>query len=202
MKTTAKIWAAILLIFSLSFAGTAAAADAVVPSDGTWLDLAQPVLQAFSGGHYAYCAALAVILMVALLKRYGLPGDVASQEWLHSDLGGSLLALVASTATACAAGLATPGAHITLALLKSALLVGVGAAGGFAALKNLVIEPLLKPAQAWLDKRVPLLAKPLALVMWIFDHGDVTPSDAPPTPQPAPQPAPSPAPAPVAPTGN
>ncbi len=127
----------------------------------------KPVYSAFAGGHYAYAGALLVILLVALSKRY-LGGTL---PWLHSDIGGSTMALLLSGATACAAGLATPGAHLTFGLLKTALLVGAGAAGGFAVIKNLLIEPLLKPLEA----KAPAWAKPIfALVLWIFDKPDAT----------------------------
>lgn len=153
----------------LSFAGFALAAGAAAPSttDGSLLDLAKPVYDAFMGGHYAYGAALLVVLMVALAKKY--LGDKI--PWLHSDAGGSLLALLAAMSAAVAAGLATPGASITLALLKSSLLVGIGAAGGYAMLKNLIIEPLLKPLAA----KAPAWMQPLfQLIFWIFDKPSPT----------------------------
>jgi len=128
---------------------------------GSMLDMLSPVYEAFAGGHYAYCAALGIILLVALIKRYG--GDM----WpaLHGDLGGSLLTLAAAAATAMATALAVPGAHITLALLKSSLLVGVGAAGGYSMLKRLAMPALLA-----LQAKLPLWAQPICrLVLWIFD---------------------------------
>ncbi len=147
-----------------AFAATTHAATAAgVEPDSSILDVAKPVWEAFSGGHYAYAAALMVILMVALVKRY--LGDKVA--FLHSDAGGSLMALVAAVATAMAAGLAAPGATITLALLKTSLLVGVGAAGGYALLKNLVVEPILMPLAAKYTWMQPVLS----VVMWMFDHG-------------------------------
>lgn len=156
------LWISLLLIASFSFSATAFAAGAVADPDSSLLDLARPVYEALSGGHYAYAGALLVILLVALTKRY--LGDRIA--WLHSDAGGSLLALLASSAAALGSGLASPGAVITLSLLKSALLVGVGAAGGYAMIKNLIIEPLLKPLAA----KAPAWTQPIfALVFWIFD---------------------------------
>lgn len=165
---TLKIWSLMALVGLLAFTGTSLAADAieqtVTPAaDGSLLDLLKPVYSAFSGGHYAYAGALVVILLVALTKRY--LGKIA---WLHSDAGGSTLALVLSTATAMAAGLATPGAAVTWALMKTALLVGVGAAGGFAMIKNLIVEPFLVPLMA----KAPAWLQPiLGLVTWIFEGG-------------------------------
>jgi hypothetical protein len=160
-----KIGALLVLTALLAFTGTALAAEAATGADGSWLDMLKPLYDAMAGGHYAYAAALTIIVMVALVKRY--LGD--KWTWLHSDAGGSAMALTAAAATAAATSLAAPGATMTLDLMKSALLVGVGAAGGYAVLKNLIVEPLLIPLQA----KAPAWAKPiLQLVIWIFDKPD------------------------------
>lgn len=152
----------LVLIALASFGATAFAAGQVADPESSLLDLVKPVYDALSGGHYAYAGALLVILLVALTKRY--LGDRIA--WFHSDAGGSLLALLASSAAALGSGLASPGAVITLSLLKSALLVGVGAAGGYAMIKNLIVEPLLKPLAA----KAPAWMQPIfAMVFWIFD---------------------------------
>lgn len=137
------------------------------PSDSTsLLELLKPVYNAFAGGHYAYAAALGVIAGVALLKRYAGSGKFGA--FVHGDFGGSLSALLMAAAGASAAALAAPGAHVTLALLKSALLVGIGAAGGYAMLKNLIIEPLLKRY----GSKLPSWMQPLvALAEAFFGHG-------------------------------
>ncbi len=161
----------VVMVFAaiISFGAVAHAADQVTTSDSSLIDLAKPVFEAFSGGHYAYAAALLVILLLALIKRYAWGGF---ETWIHTDLGGTIMALVTSAAAAVSAGLAAPGAHVTLSLLKSALLVGVGAAGGFAVLKNLVFEPLLKPLEAKLEAKYPKLAPLLSIITWIFDKPD------------------------------
>ena len=162
------------IVALLSFGAVAHAADQVAPSDGSLLDLLKPVYDAVTGGHYALAGALGVIALVALAKRY--LGDywknAAGVGFLHTDLGGTLSALVAAMATALAAAFGAPGAHVTLGMFKDALMVGVAAAGGFAVLKNLVFEPLLKPLEAWLEKKWPKLAPVVGLVSWIFDKPD------------------------------
>lgn len=151
------------MAFIAAFTGVAFAADAVDPQDGT-LDIAKAIYSAFAGGHYMYCAALGMILAVALVKRYLGP----KINWLHSDAGGSTLALLGSFATAMASGLAS-GGPLTWDLVKSAGMVGIGAAGGYAMLKNLLVEPILKPLAA----KAPAWAQSLfQLIFWIFDHGD------------------------------
>jgi len=161
------VLAAIALV---SFGATAFAAGTAVSStdSSSLLDLLKPVFDAFSGGHYAYAAALLVVAAVALAKRY-----LSEDGFFHTNAGGSLLALLAAAALAISSALAAPGAHVTLALLKSALLVGVGAAGGYAVLKNLLVDPILVP----LSKKAPAWAQPIFTVLFlIFDHS--APSDA------------------------
>lgn len=153
---------ALAFIVLVSFSATAVAAGAVAPQDADLTDLFKPVYDAFSGGHYAYGAAALTIVVVAAVKRY--LGDKVA--WLHTDAGGSTLALVGAVAVAMASGLAAPNAVVTWALVKSSLLVGVGAAGGYATVKNLLIDPLVKPLQ---DK-LPVWAQPVfGLVLWIFE---------------------------------
>lgn len=150
-----------------AFAITATAGDAVAAAattdESSILDLARPVYEAFANHQFALMGSLLVILVVALVKRY--LGDKIA--WLHSDAGGSALALVGAAATALAAGLVTPGSHLSFDLFKSALLVGVTAAGTYAVLKNLVIDPILKP----LARKAPSWLQPVFnLIFAIFDH--------------------------------
>ena len=155
------------LVMLLGFGATAFAADAAAPDSSSLLDLLKPVYQAFAGGHYAYAAALGVIAAVALVKRYAGSGKFGA--FVHGNAGGSLTALLLAGAGAAASGLATPDAHVTFALLKSALLVGIGAAGGYAVLKNLLVDPILKPLSA----KAPSWMQPLfSLLFLFFDHGD------------------------------
>lgn len=154
----------LLMLAFLGFFSAAHAATAVASDDASIVDLARPVYDAFLNHQYGLMVCLLVILVVALMKRY--LGDKI--PFLHTDTGGSILVLVGATATAAGAGFATPGAHFTLALMKSALLVGITAAGGFAMLKNLLVDPILKPLAA----KAPAWAQPLFSVLFFaFDHG-------------------------------
>lgn len=157
-----SFWVLGALAFLLSFGGIAFAADAVDPSQSASVDIAKSIFNAFSGGHYAYAAAMGLILGVALVKRYLGP----KVPWLHSDIGGTALTLSGAFGTALAAGLAAPTASVTWSLVKTSLLVGVGAAGGYSVIKKLIIEPLIKPLQA----KLPAWAQPMfSVVLWIFD---------------------------------
>ena len=157
----------------MAFSGAAFAQAAATSATDTtsWMDILQtalrPVYDAFSGGHYAYAAALLVIALVALAKRYLAP----KYPVLTTNAGGAAMALTAATATAMATALAVPDATVSLDLLKSSLLVGVGAAGGYAMIKSLVIDPLIKPLAA----KAPLWMQPLfSLVLWIFDKSETS----------------------------
>lgn len=146
-----------------AFSATAFAAGAVSDPSSSLPDLLQALVNAFSSGHDALGGALLTIGLAAIAKRY--LGD--SFPFLHTNAGGTLLALVTASATAAAASLGAPGAQMTLDLLRSSLMVGIAAAGGFAVLKNVVVEPLLAP---YLKKASPFVQSIGNWVMWIFDH--------------------------------
>ena len=162
MLRNVKVWVLATVALLFCFGGVALAADAVSP-DSSSLDIAKAVYDAFAGGHYAYCAALGVILLVALVKRY--LGDKIT--WLHSDVGGTAMALVGATATAIVAAASASGGVVSIGLLKSALLVGVGAAGGYAVLKALLVDPILVPLLSKYSWGGPVLA----VINFVFDHG-------------------------------
>jgi hypothetical protein len=160
------------LVGVVSFAATAHAAATVASATDSQslLDLLRPVFDAFLGKHYAFGASLLVVAAVALLKRASASvlGDKLV-AFLHGDAGGALLALLASGAGSLAVTLATPTATLSLTMLKTALVVGFGAAGGYAMIKALIVEPLLKPLAA---KAPSWLQLPLNLLLWFFDKGD------------------------------
>jgi hypothetical protein len=177
------VLAVVLLGCALAaFAGTHLAAHhlagdvagATSSDSSSFLDLLKPVYDAVTGGRYALAGALGIIALVALGKRY--LGDSwknsAGVGFLHTDLGGTLSALVAAVGTALAAALGAPGAHISFGMVESALLVGVGAAGGFAVLKNLLFEPLIAPLEKWATAKWAWTAPIFRVITWIFDKPD------------------------------
>jgi hypothetical protein len=125
------------------------------------LDQLKPFYDAFLAGHYVLAGAIAIIAVVGLLRRFAAPGS-----WVYTNPGGTALALVTSTAGAVVVTLAAPGATVSLSMLWAALLVGVTAAGGYASLKNLLVDPVLRPLAA----KAPAWTQPIfALVFYIFD---------------------------------
>lgn len=147
----------------LGFTVSAHAAGAVSPDDGNLLDLARPVFDEVMKGHYIAATALALILAVALVKRYA-PGSIG--KFVHSDMGGSLTTMLMAMAGAVATA-TVGGAAFSWGILTTALTVGIAAMGGYTAIKRLVIEPLLRPLAA----KAPAWAQPIfSLVLWIFDR--------------------------------
>lgn len=166
MKLRYLLAAPILAFVGFLSFNVSAAVDQATNDSTSWLDLAKPVYEAFAGHRPALGICLALVLLVALVKRYA--GNTSKfGAFIHGDAGGSLLVLVGAAATAAASTLGNPGAALSLDLLKQAVIVGIGAAGGYAMIKALIVEPILKPLAA----RAPAWAQPVfSLVFWIFDH--------------------------------
>lgn len=151
------------------FTLTAHAAALIDPVDGS-LDMWGSIYNAVNGGHYALAASASLVVAVALCRKW-LGGYF---QWMHTDAGSAVLVLLGSLGAALTGALAG-GGPFTWHLGYSALLVAFTAAGGYAALKKLVIVPLAPRLPPWL--RGP--------VLWLFEHkSDINPPDgnSPPTP--------------------
>lgn len=164
MLRNVKIFAVFVLVWLVSFVGTGLAASAVAPSsdDGTLLELLKPVYEAFAHGQKLYAGMLALVALVALAKRYLAP----RVKFLQTDAGGAAMALVGSFGAAMAASLAG-GMGVSFAMVKTAIWVAVGAAGGYSLVKKLVVDPVLRP----LAKLAPAWMQPIFYVIfWAFDR--------------------------------
>jgi hypothetical protein len=148
------------------FAGllvSANASTAVDPDNTNLLELAKPIFDEVMKGHYVAAAAAALILSMALIRRYA-PGKAG--EFVHSDLGGSLSTLLMSMFGAIFTA-TVGGAAWHWNMLWMAFIVGITAMGGYTAIKRLIVVPLLLPLQS----KLPVWAQPaLNLVLWIFDR--------------------------------
>lgn len=150
-----------------SFAGTAAAAGAAVPDDGSLLDLAKPLFSAVMGGNYWLAASLALVLMVAVCRRYLPKWFPKAFGWAAGDAGGALLVLLGAFGGAMATGLAA-GAGPSVAMAVVAFKVALGAAGGFTMLKKLIA-----PALRAMQDKAPAWARPiLGLLAWVAERPD------------------------------
>lgn len=169
MKTL-KSFLVAMVVCLFSFTGTSLAFAQASPDNGNILDLAKPVLDAVMGGRFAYAASLALVLLVALGRRYG----VSRWKFLATDAGGSLLVLLGAFGGALATALAA-GAGMSWGLLWAAVGVAVSASGGYTLVKRLVVDPLLRP----LASKAPKWAQPLfKLLLWIFDNQSVAKAEA------------------------
>jgi len=152
------------LVGLVAFTATAVAAPAVTGTD--LLDLAGPVLDAFTGGKWALGASLALVALVALARKHA--GDVPGPagRFLAGDAGGAALVLLGAFGAALAVTLGT-GAALGGGVAYAALKVAVVTAGGFSLVKKLVVDPLLRPLAA----KAPAWMQPVfALVFWFFDR--------------------------------
>lgn len=142
-----------------AFTATAFAAGAVTGSEPALIDLARPVLEAVMHGSYAYAAVLALVFAVTLLRRYGS----IHWEWVESDAGGALLALLTSLAGALATA-AAAGAAPSWALVWTSVQVAAGASGVYVLAKHLLAAPL-----RWLRDRLPARLRFLVdALLWLF----------------------------------
>lgn len=182
LKITAK--ALLLPLFLavvgiVSFAGMSLAHAAVTgapPDDSTpLLALLRPIYDAFHAGHSVAAGALALIAAVALLRRYAdkIPGvGPAVSAFLHTDLGGAL-----STFVLAAAGAVAAADSVSVATLKLAGGLGIGAIGGYTALRKLVVDRIM--ASKWYAG-APSWAKALLSVLTFLGSkpGDTAKAEA------------------------
>lgn len=159
---------ALAFIFLGLFTATAHAANNVAGSDGSLIDLLQPVLAAFESGSYLYAGSLALVLAVALARRYGEP----QYPWLGTKAGSAILTLVGSFGASMSAALMGDGSFSWLMVWHS-LEIAFGAAGGYALVKALVVEPYLVRLA---DKGPAWLHSPMHLILWIFQETGKAPT--------------------------
>ena len=122
-------------------------------------DLFSPILAAIKGGQYFPAAALALVLAVAMARKYGakrwpiLRGDTASVVMTFAGAFG------AAAASAGFAGVAMSGA------LSAAFGLAVTAAGGYAMLAKFAL-----PFADKLAEKYKVLAPVNALLHWMIDR--------------------------------
>ncbi len=161
-----RLFSMAILMFLFAFTATALAQNAVVPDQTNALDLFRPIYEAFAKGHHLEAGMLALVFVAALIKRYTPESFPRAYKFVHSDPGGTLLILVGSFGTAMATT-AAGGMGFSWAMVKTASLIAVGAAGGYSILKKLLVEPFLRPYY----KKAPSWLKPIiGSVLWIFDR--------------------------------
>lgn len=139
--------------FLIGFAGVAAE-DVSLESV---LELARPVFDAVMAGQYPLAAALALVLLVAVARKWLAP----RVPFFGSDAGGALLALAGSFGGAVATALLA-GATLSWSVAWTALGVAFTAAGGYSLVKRLGGALLARiPLPNWLKTL-------LDSALWIF----------------------------------
>lgn len=120
--------------------------------------LARPLFDAVMSGQYVLGAAMALVLVVSLVRRYG----AGRWPFLATDAGGAALALVSGVAGALMTALAA-GAAFTWGMLARAFLVTVTAAGGYSFVRKLLVPLMMllpQPLSAWAVTLLSLFDKP------------------------------------------
>lgn len=145
-------------IFVASFAGAAWASAGGTVGDGSAVgDMLRAVIDAFANGHATEGAFLALVLVVAVARKWG----VKRFPFLATGEGAILLVLVASFATAMAASAA--GAGVSWAAAYGALKIAAGAAGGYKIVRvvgGLIMRKVSMPA--WLKSAI-------GSALWLFE---------------------------------
>lgn len=135
------------------------------------IDLAKPILSAVMSGQWAAGAALALVLIVALARKYG----AKRFPFLTTDAGGTALTLVGSFGGALATALLA-GTVPSLGLAYAALGIAVAASGGYTMIRRLV-APLLRKLASKLPGPFQSIATfALDLVLGLFEKKNPTPA--------------------------
>lgn len=159
------------LLLLVAFGATSFAAGSATPEDGSLLDLLTPIWEAATGKHWWLAGSLALVASVTAMKKYAPAGRL--RNFVDSAPGVSLILLVGSFAGAVATGLVAAGTDaITPSMAWAAFQVAIGAAGGYAIIKSLLVDPLL--ASEWYKTKAPAWLKGiLSIATWAFTKPDV-----------------------------
>lgn len=147
------------ILFLLGFT-TGADAARLAEEETVLPDLVGPVLDAFATGQPVVAAMLALVLIAALASRYG----AKKWPWLAGSTGKASLVMLGAFGASGAAAL-MGGGSLSLALLGTAVMVAVQAAGGYSLVKSLVIDPLrplVAKGPVWLQFGFSMLS-------WMFN---------------------------------
>lgn len=139
MKTLLS-WLLVPFALVAAFAGVATAQTATVGEDTSLLELARPVLDAMLASNPGLAAALALVLIAALARRYG----ARAWPWLATDAGGALIVLVGAFGGAAASTLYQGGAW-SPTMAWAAFKIAAATGGGYSLVKRLVVDPVLRP---------------------------------------------------------
>jgi hypothetical protein len=153
-------------VMRLCFAGMVlilplAAFAQLSPDSGTDA-LVAGVIQAIQSGNVGLAVVVALMLVVALIRKVAAP----KVAFLAGDVGGTLLNFV-TVALVMVTGPVSAGGALTLAVVKTAVLTAFATSGGWTMLKRVLFNPLLPKVSPYIDEKVGqvpvvgLLLKPI-----------------------------------------
>lgn len=126
------------------------------------IDVLSPIWDALRTGRPALAAALMLVAVAAMVRKYGS----TRVPWLNSELGSAATVLVGSFGAAAASAM-TGGSEPSWSLAWQALVIAIGASGGYSLVKQLLVDPVLRP----LSLRAPKWLQPVfSVLFWPFDH--------------------------------
>ena len=156
----------------LSFTGTSYAAAEAIP-DGSLLELARPIFDAVMHGQWWLGAALAVVFLCAMVRKY-LP-DAWGGKFIRGDVGGVFLAFAMSYGGAVSTVLMA-GAAMSGMVAMTALKVALAAVGGYTALHKLASALV---AMRWFQEKAPAWLKLLvAMVLGMIGSNAIAKAEA------------------------
>lgn len=142
-------------VFAFTFVTFAGLSLVLAQDERSLQEISKPVLDAIMSGDYALAAALGLVLVVALIRRYG----GSRWPWLASATVAPILVMVGSFGASLGNTFAA-GGELSGGVLLAALQVALFASGGYALLKPLIAK-LRDIAPDWM---LPFFA----LVDWVF----------------------------------
>lgn len=168
MRKLRLAWLVALTFFALAYLFAAAAwAAAAAGTDGSIADLLRPVYDAIIAGDYAFAIASAIVLIAAVLRRYGSKVF----PWFGTQTGGVAILMIGTFGTSLSTALAA-GEPVSWDLVYGALKAAAVAGSLYSWIKRLVIDPL----RPWMESNAPAPLRYVFLaVAWIFDR--VVPPD-------------------------
>jgi hypothetical protein len=163
MRKLRLAWLTLLTFFAVGYLFAAVAhAAALVGTDGSIGDLLRPVYDAIIAGDYAFAIASAIVLLAAVLRRWGskvLP-------WFGTQPGGVAILMIGSFGASLSTALAA-GEPISWDLVYGAFKTAAVAGSLYSWLKRLVIDPL----RPWMETKAPAPLRYVYLaVAWVFDR--------------------------------
>ncbi|MGN6108547.1 MAG: hypothetical protein ACTHU0_25805 [Kofleriaceae bacterium] len=166
LATNLYFVAGAVLALIVAFAGTAVAAGAISPEDGSLLDYAKPVLDAIVGGQWWLAASLAIVLIAPAVYRY-LPDSLGGKH-ARSPIGKIAIVFLMAFGGGLANGVVANGASgaMTSAIALAALKIALAAVGGYSVIYKIVTEFV---ATAWYEEHAPTWLKTAVstLLGWI-----------------------------------